>query len=207
MNIFWFVFVEHFFTACLAALLFFGGILLAYLVVKQKIKFLSWLPRQVFELVRKLIGPHPGLVRLGLVIFCFNGLAICLYMASGFHPVLPATISILTGFNIMMICLMIGDELKSSDLIMSTTSSWAPGPGVSFFCGMAVLILELPCFWYSIAMGISLGREIVSGQVAYGQGLALRLQAYTIVILPTLMLSAICETVAIQGMLTAPREA
>ncbi len=200
MDLFWFVIADHFRLACLAALLFFGGLLLAYLVEKHDFTFLSWLPRQLFLLVRKLIGPHPGPLRLGLVIFCFNSLAICLYMASGFHPVIPAMISILTGFNIMMILLMVGDELQFSDLAMAPTSSWAPGSFVAALCGLAVLVLELPCFWYSIAMGISLGREILDGRVDYFQGICFRLQAYALVVLPALLVSAICETIAIQGM-------
>jgi hypothetical protein len=67
-----------------------------------------------------------------------------------------------------------------------------------------MLFLELPCFWYSIAMGIRLGQEILTGQTSYVQGIPDRLHAYMFLILPILLVSAVCEAIAIRGMAASP---
>jgi hypothetical protein len=49
-------------------------------------------------------------------------------------------------------------------------------------------------------MGIRMGEQVLAGQTTYAQALATRAEAYASVIVPLLLLSAICETVAIRGM-------
>ena len=49
-------------------------------------------------------------------------------------------------------------------------------------------------------MGIRLGQEIVAGQTIYAEGIAARLHAYVLLILPVLLVSAVCEAIAIKGM-------
>jgi len=184
----------------MAALISGSGSVLAFFIVKQGNKWLIGLPLLLFQLVRILIGVHPGLLRFSMVIFGFNSTAIALYMSSGFHPFVPAMIALITGYNIMVILLMMGKTLENDVMDMSPKATWAPGPVLTNFCGLAVLFLELPCFFYAIAMGISLGQQIMAGEVDYSQGMAIRLQAYAMVIVPALFISAICETIAIHGM-------
>jgi hypothetical protein len=226
MSLFSFVFVQHFGLACEAALLFLVGVLLAFPVVKLGSPRLTWLPLILFRMVRRMLGTHPGMTRLWSLIFGFNGTVMLLYMASGVHPGIPAAISILTGYNIAVILLLAG-ELEDLDalavspasgwtpgkwvagicgLAVSPVSGWKPGKWVAGICGLAVLLLELPCFWYSIAMGIRLGQAIVAGQTSYVEGITVRLHAYVLLILPTLLVSAVCEAIAIRGMSGGPAE-
>jgi hypothetical protein len=199
MSLFSFVFVRHFGLACGAALLFLVGALLAFPVVKRGSPRLTWLPLALFRLVCRMLGTNPGMTRLWSLIFGFNGTAMLLYMASGVHPGFPAAISILTGYNIAVILLLGGKSENLDALAASPASGWTPGKWVAGICGLAVLFLELPCFWYSIAMGIRLGQEIVSGRTSYLQGIADRLHAYVLLILPLLLVSAVCEAIAIRG--------
>jgi uncharacterized membrane protein SpoIIM required for sporulation len=60
-----------------------------------------------------------------------------------------------------------------------------------------VLILELPAFWYSVAMGISMGHAVRSG-TAYVEAFQDRIVPYLAVIVPALLISAIAESIAIQ---------
>jgi len=204
MSLFSFVFVDHFGLACGAALLFLVGVLLAFPVVKYGSPRLTWLPLTLFRMVRRLLGTNPGMTRLWSLIFGFNGTVMLLYMASGVHPGIPAAISILTGYNIAVILLLAGESEDSDGLALSHASGWKPGKWVAGICGLAVLLLELPCFWYSIAMGIRLGQEIVACRTSYVEGIAVLLHAYVLLILPILLVSAVCEAIAIRGMSASP---
>ncbi len=206
MSLFSFVFVQHFGLACEAALLFLVGVLLAFPVVKLGSPRLTWLPLILFRMVRRMLGTHPGMTRLWSLIFGFNGTVMLLYMASGVHPGIPAAISILTGYNIAVILLVAAKAEDLDGLAVSPVSGWKPGKWVAGICGLAVLLLELPCFWYSIAMGIRLGQAIVAGQTSYVEGITVRLHAYVLLILPTLLVSAVCEAIAIRGMSGGPAE-
>ncbi len=206
MSLFSFVFVQHFGLACGAALLFLVGVLLAFPVVKHGSTRLTWLPLILFRMVRRMLGTSPGMTRLWSLIFGFNGTVMLLYMASGVHPGIPAAISLLTGYNIAVILLVAAEAEDLDGLAVSAASGWKPGKWVAGICGLAVLLLELPCFWYSIAMGIRLGQEIVAGQTSYVEGIAARLHAYVLLILPVLLVSAVCEAIAIRGMSGGPPE-
>ncbi len=206
MSLFSFVFVQHFGLACEAALLFLVGVLLAFPVVKNGSTRLTWLPLILFRMVRRMLGTRPGMTRLWSLIFGFNGTVMLLYMASGVHPGIPAAISILTGYNIAVILLVAAKAEDLDGLAVSPVSGWKPGKWVAGICGLAVLLLELPCFWYSIAMGIRLGQAIVAGQTSYVEGITVRLHAYVLLILPTLLVSAVCEAIAIRGMSGGPAE-
>ena len=204
MSLFSFVFVDHFGLACGTALLFLVGVLLAFPVVKHGSPRLTWLPSILFRMVRRMLGTNPGMTRLWSLIFGFNGSAMLLYMASGVHPGFPAAISILTGYNIAVILLLAGESEDLDGLAVSPASGRKPGKWDAGICGLAVLLLELPCFWYSVAMGIRLGQEILAGQTSYVQGIATRRHAYVFLILPILLVSAVCEAIAIRGMAASP---
>jgi len=202
MNPFTFILVQHLCLACGAGLLFLAGVLLALPVVKAGSVRLTWLPLTLFRMVHRALGTHPGMIRLWVLIFGFNGTAMALYMASGVHPVLPAAISLVTGYNLSVILLVAGQTQRLNGLAISPDTRWKPAGRVAVLCGLAVVLLELPCFWYSIAMGIRLGQEVVAGRIGYLQGVGIRLHAYALLILPVLFVSAVCEAIAIRG--TAP---
>jgi len=195
-----FVFVQHFWSACEAALLFFLGALLAWPLLKIAPRFLAWFSRLLFRLLRRLFGEDPTIARMAGVIFGFNGSAMFLYMATGFRPWMPEAVAVLTGFNISVVLLAADGEIEFFGKGTETRAGWVPGKRLTGLCGMMVLLLELPCFWYTVGMGVSLGREILSGGITYTQGLLPRAQAYALVILPLLLVSAVCEAVAIRGM-------
>ncbi len=197
-----FVFIGHFWTACEAALLFSLGGLLAWPAVRVGPRFLVLFPMLLFQGVLGLFGKNPGMMRMFGVIFGFNASAIFLYMASGFRPWLPEVIAVLTGFNITVIMLLGGQGIEFTAEGGDAGGAWVPGTFLTALCGLAVLALELPCFCFSIGMGVSLGREILEGQVRYGQGIVPRAEAYVLVILPLLLVSAVCEGIVIRGMRT-----
>jgi hypothetical protein len=204
MKVLPFIFVQHFGLAVGAALLFLVGALLALPVVKRGSTLLTWLPVVLFRMVGRMLGKQPSITRLWSVIFGFNGTVMLLYMASGIHPAVPAAISMVTGYNIAAILLLAGQNKDFGDLAVSPGDRWVPARWAAGLCGLAVLILELPCFWYSIAMGIRLGQEIAAGETSYVQGIAPRIDAYVTVILPALLVSAVCEAIAIRGMAAYP---
>ena len=204
MNLLAFVFIQHFGLACGAALLFLVGALLAFPAVRTDSTRLTWLPLTLFSLVRRMLGTNPGMTRLGALIFVFNGTAMLVYMASGVRPVIPAIISIVTGYNIAVILLVAGETGDLDGLAVSPCARWIPPRWVAVLCGLAVAFLELPCFWYSIAMGIRLGQEVVAGRIGYLQGIVPRIHAYALLILPVLFVSAVCEAIAIRGMSASP---
>jgi hypothetical protein len=199
-----FVFVQHFDLACGAALLFLVGVLLAIPVGRHGSTLFTWLPLMLFRMVGGLLGSRPSMTRLWFVIFGFNGTAMALYMASGVHPAVPATICLVTGYNIAVILLLVGERKDLDDLAISPAGAWMPARWVAGLCGLAVILLELPCFWYSIAMGIRLGQEITADQTSYMQGIVTRLHAYALLLLPILLVSAVCEAIAIRGMSASP---
>lgn len=206
MKILSFVLVEHFGLACGAALLFLLGMLLALPAVRRGWASLTRLPLILFGMVRRLLGANPGMVRLASVIFGFNATAMLVYMASGVHPAIPAAVSMATGYNIAVILLLAGQREDLDPVaIRPSAARWMPARWVAGLCGLAVVLIELPCFWYAVAMGISLGQEIVAGRTSYADGVAVRLQAYAILIVPALLASAVCEAIAIRGMSTMPQ--
>jgi len=194
-----FVFVGHLREACEAALLFSLGALLAWPAARFGPQALVRLPVALFRRVMRLFGTRPGLVRTCGVIFGFNGAVMFLSMASGIRPWPPQVIAAVTGFDIGAILFLGEAETGVLDPDLAA-DGWIPGPVLTALCGLAVLALELPCFCYSIGMGMSLGREVLEGQVGYGQGLAPRALAYVQILLPLLWFSAVCEGIAVRGM-------
>jgi hypothetical protein len=194
-----FIFVLHRGDAWEATLLAAVGSLLAIPAARFRVTGLLALPLFLFRLARRIVGEQANF-RMAGSIFAFNGTAMFLYMASGIRPVLPAAIAFLTGFNLTAILIAAGDERSGSLNPSVPAGAWVPGARLTAFCGLAVLALELPCFFFSTAMGIRLGAEIQGGLTTYLAGLAPRAAAYGRVVLPLLLLSAVCETLAIRGL-------
>jgi hypothetical protein len=74
--------------------------------------------------------------------------------------------------------------------------------GIAAVCGILVIVLELPAFWISIALGMSLS-DLVWVEPSW-QGIraafAPRAIAYAQVIVPVLAISAAAEAIAIKGL-------
>jgi len=195
---FHFVVVRHFRLAVHALLLFVVGLLLAWPVIRYRLRSIVRPAEAILRVVARLMGPSPGIPRMTAVIFGYNVTAIFIYMASGFHPLLPEVFSIWTGLNIAVLMGMVQRDGEIMGAFRHTSGQWTPPPRVTGVCGLLVLLLELPCFWYSIALGISLGHAVEGGQ-GYVTALAVRAQAYVGVVAPVLLASAISEAVAIRG--------
>ena len=193
-----YVFRDHMQLAIHAALLFAVGAFAAWPIVHYRLWALAWPALAVFRLVLRLLGRSPSLARTTAVIFGFNGVAIFLYMAAGFHPLLPKLFAIWTGINVCVVAAMAGEEglMESS---RPAPGQWVPPPRLGALCGLVVLLLELPCFWYALAMGMSMGHAVQSGEASYADALAARAGAYAAVILPMLLLSAVAESVTVRG--------
>lgn len=194
-----FVLRDHFRLAVHAALLFAAGLFASWPVVHYRIEAAARWPLAVFRLVLGLIGPSPSIARMSCVIFCFNSVAIFVYMASGFHPLLPKVFGIWTGLNIGIILGMARHEEEMLEAGRRSPTQWAPRPGLTAASGLLVLLVELPCFWFAIAMGIGMGHGVQSGAEVYLDALMLRARAYITVIVPLLLLSAVAEAIAIRG--------
>ncbi len=193
-----FVFRQHFRLATHAALLFGVGLFVAWPVIRYGLRALVRPAEEVLRLVTRLMGPTPSVPRMAAVIFGYNVMAIFAYMASGFHRLLPMVFAIWTGFNIAV---LVGVTQREEDFMESfrrAPGQWAPPPHVTAVCGVLVLMLELPSFWFSIAMGISMGHAVQAGQSYVGE-LAVRSHAYLTVVAPLLLVSAIVEAIAIRG--------
>ena len=194
-----FVFDKHLRLAFESLILFAVGLFVAWPVIRYRLRAVAWLPLALMRAVLRLMGPSPSLPRMAGLIFGFNSLVIFLYMASGLHRLPPMVFGIWTGMNVGIIIGMATRGPGMIDLLRPAPGQWVPSPGLAVLCGPAVLLLELPCFWFSVAMGISMGQQVQAGTVAYGAALALRARAFAEVIMPLLLLSAVAEAVAIRG--------
>jgi len=196
----------HIGLAAVAALLFVAGLGTAGAVVRHGVRWLMVMPLWIVRHVMGLIAPGFPPVRVFLVIFLFNSIAIFIYMASGVLIVLPAAVAFLTGLNIGIIVLRSREmglpAAQPSDGEPHEVPAWV-GP-----CGLAVVALELPCFWLAMAMGIRMGQQLSRDYslARLGELFLPRATAYLCVIVPTLLLSALAETAAIRGQISAQND-
>jgi hypothetical protein len=199
MNVATFLFIDHFVPAGKAALCFFAGALAVIPVVKLNRSACEIASSWLLRTLSKLFGRHPGPLRTVLTIFLFNGTAIFVYMSLGINPIVPKLIAVLTGFTIAL-CFSLPRHLEGMiEFPIRRADDWVPAPFLTIACGIATALLELPCFFFSIGMGITLGKEVMSHQTTYLSGLETRAMVYASIVLPLLFLSAICETIAIRG--------
>ncbi|KPK62523.1 MAG: hypothetical protein AMK73_05955 [Planctomycetes bacterium SM23_32] len=193
-----FVFVKHAGLALDAALLFVVGLFVAWPVVHYRLRTVAAPALAAFRLVLRLMGPSAGIPRMAAVIFGFNTCAIFLYMACGFHPLLPKAFAVWTGLNIGAV-MGLGRREEEALSARAAPESWRPAPALTSVCAALVLVVELPCFWFGIAMGVGLGHEVQAG-AAYAAALGDRAGPYFAVLAPLLLCSAVAESVAIRGM-------
>jgi len=197
-----YIFFDHFRLATDGAILLAVGLFTAIPVVKYRLTMLQWPAIRIMNLVDRLIGAPPRIARTAIVIWLFNSSVMFFYMASGFHPLMPKLFGILTGLNIGIV---LGRNSRKSPGDMNVFASplpkgyWQPPRKISALCGLLVLAIELPCLFYSLALGMRLGAEVAWGDVTYTAALPERALAFGAIILPALLLSAVAEAVAIRG--------
>ena len=197
-----YIFVDHFSLAVDGALLMAVGLFIAIPVVKYRLGFLQRVPLGVMKIISMLMGERAGVLRMVCVIWLFNSTVMFLYMASGFHPMLPKIFGIWTGLNIGVVMAHSHGEAQEGRggfLPAVPEGSWRPPRPLAGLCGLLVLFIELPCFFYSIALGMGMGGEIAWGGVPYSEAFPQRAAVYGAVIFPLLLISAIAETIAIYG--------
>lgn len=194
-----FIFVRHFWPALDVAILFAVGLFAAVPVIRYRLEAVKWLPWKIFRIVVRLMG-EGGIARTAVVIWLFNSVAIFIYMASGFHSLLPKLFAVWTGLNIAVLT---GGIEKEKDpvlrrLIRPAEDGWRVPGGILLLCGLLVLVLELPCFWFAVGMGIRMGHRVQAG-APYAEQLLRVAVPYAAVIVPGLLVSAIAEAIAIRS--------
>ncbi len=178
------------------------GLFVAWPVVRYRLTGVAWLPRRIFRLVVRLMGPRPTLFRMALVIFLFNSIVMFLQMAAGFHSFVPKVLCIWTGMNVGV---MMGFAGESAGMIRQAArrrEGFIPPPALTLVCSLLVMLLELPCYFYALAMGMKLGHTVQGGQAAYAAALEPRAVAYLLFLAPALFVSALAESVSIRGAAT-----
>ncbi len=195
-----FVFRDHLRLAVHALVLFVAGLLLAVPVLRWRVRVLILPARGLMRFALGLMGRAPGIARGAGVIFAHNAAVMFLCVASGFHPMLPAILTVWTGINIGVLVKAGDDAPGLLKALQGPPDGWKPGPRLTALAGLLVPLIELPCFWFSAAMGMGMGQRIQAGAALYAEALAERAAAYACVILPLLLVSAVAEAVAIRGM-------
>jgi len=195
-----YVLFAHFRLALHAAILFAVGLFAAAPVVHYRLKAVEWLPWRIFRLVLLMMGRRPGLLRMSAVIWLFNSTVMFAYMASGFHPMLPKVFGIWVGLNIGVVAARSAreDELAPWAAAEADSRGWVPPVTLVVACGALVVLLEMPCFCYALAMGMSMGSEVQAGG-DYLSSLRPRAMAYLTVIVPALLASALAESIALRA--------
>lgn len=199
MDLVKFIFAGHLALAAESAVLFTAGLCLAWPIVRFQLRAVQAPALAIFRMVVRLIGTQPSLLRMTLVIFLFNGSTMFLYMTASVHPLIPKLIAVVTGANVAMVFLNSERVPGASELGRPGSTQWVPSGGLTLLCSLVVVLLELPCFWYAIAMGMSLGQEVAAGTSSYGPAFEVRGRAYGAVLIPLLFLSAVCESIAVRG--------
>ena len=189
--------VKHSRLALHAALIFAAGLFAAWPVVRFRLHGVAWLPRQTMRFVTALMGRGPSIFRMTLVIFLFNSAVMFVQMVSGFHPFVPKLFGLWTGLNVGIMTFMTSPTALPS-LSTLPKHGWVPPANVTVLGGFLVLALELPCYWFTLAMGMTLGHEVQAGAF-YTMAFTERARAYALIIVPVLLVSAAAEAVSIRG--------
>jgi len=183
-----------------AAIVFFAGMTAAWPVMKFRVRFLSTFPVAFLTWIRVVLGNDPSLPKMALFIFGFNSVAMFVYMSAGIIRGLPWIVAFWTGLNIGVVM------ARASDLDAFAypghpadhkVEQSAAGMAIAVLCFLLTLSLELPCFWFSIAMGISLSTDTSVGSLT--DIWLVRAKVYATFIVPALFISAVAESRAISG--------
>ncbi len=206
---------EHLGPAGIAALVFFVGLGSAWIVVRYRLDFLARFPLWLLGKVSSLFNRHPHVGFMFLFIFLFNGTVMFFYMLSGVVVGLPAAIDFLIGMNIGIVGLR-GEEWSfgGGERRIAATPGARDGLGkksgyLLAACFITVACIELPCLWFSIAMGnsiMSLHTDVGISQL-WQESVIPRMVAYATIILPLLAVSALAEAIGLKVALSSPAPA
>jgi len=216
--------LDHVGLAALAAVTFFVGAFSAVVVVRYNLNFLKVFPLWCLKQVTKVAGPNSHWLWLFAFIFGFNSLAMFVYMSCGLIMFLPTIVNFLTGMHLAIIFAASREvEAAMAESQANTPNPAWPSPtevpssteprpspssrsavseGVAAICGVLVIVLELPAFWFSIALGMSLSDLVWAEHSSQTVCAAYvpRATAYAQIIVPVLAVSAAAEAVAIKGL-------
>lgn len=188
----------------LALFIFFSGFCFAYPVNQLNIKFLMWFPSWFVRTLSRFVNPRASFIRIFLIIFLFNSISIGIYLTLGLFLLLPFIIAFLTGMNIGLTIFM-PQSYGAPPRVM--------GAGDMFrlmVFSTAVLFIETIVFSVALGMGMSLGVAVsavsnanpsanVASATYIAELLSLRLQAYMLICVPALAVSAFLEASIIKG--------
>jgi hypothetical protein len=184
--------LHHTLYASLAAMLFAAGMGCATPVYQRRMERLLSFPRWVALKLRGIREKKPSVPALGLFIFAFNGVAMLVYMLLGIIPGMGAVISFFTGLNVILIGLLAREIPSDGD------TPRRPPPISVRICGLMTLLLELPCFWYTMGMTLWMTPSLFAmWRSADWSPIAQRVTAYLTIILPILFVSAMVEAYAV----------
>jgi len=211
--------------ALYAMIAFILGAASAWVVIYWEVEPLERFALWLLKCVTWLVGQRPTMLRLFVIIWGFNSTAMFVYMCTGVWVVLPALVCFLTGMNLAIIFVRGPAAAEGSPLIpvpAASTLDAEEGPALGvgpMLCGLLVVLLELPAFWYSIGMGISLGHFVQEhfssiadilllrlGSPAFNAAFEERAAAYVQVIVPVLFVSALAEAYAVREASRAVQE-
>ena len=204
-----FVIKANLYFAWLALLIFFAGFCFSYPVNHFKMRIFLWFPRKFMKIMARFINPKASFARIFIVIFLFNSISIMLYMLSGLFICLPFLITFLTGMNIGLTVFIpprsidggvdIGEiHIVNNMFLMMLFST-------------LVIVLEILVFSVALGMGMSLAMAVsaVSNSspaavekisVYIAAMMSQYLQAYFLICVPVLAVSAFMESSVIKGM-------
>ena len=195
---------------------FFIGAFSARVVVANNIRPLMAFPMWLVERLMVFIRRNPSILALGLLIFTFNGVAMFIYLLLGLIPYLPAVIAFLTGMNVAIGAIkgpeiMIRSAEDGGDSAPADQDETPQAPPklnrLAVACSLVTLLLELPCFWLTIALAA--GMNYWLGDVAAPRNLPdfqMRVVTYLKVILPLLAVSALAESYSVLRSVEPPAQ-
>jgi len=199
---------ESIYSIWFALFIFFSGFCFSYMVNLFNIKFLKWFPVWFVRVMSRFINPRAGFMKIFLIIFLFNSISIAIYMLSGLFVILPLIIAFLTGMNVGLTVFIPPRE---------TMEGYEPGRTYRdsniirmIVFSTFVMVIEMVIFSVALGMGISLGISVSAVSAAdpsASTGAAMyiadllfqRLNAYFLICVPALAVSAYMEAVIIKG--------
>lgn len=184
--------LSHTPQAVLMAGLFALGGAAAWAVLRWRVEFILATPRAFARLLTNVINRRPSWITLTLFIFSFNVTAMFLYMLAGVIPWAAHLVAFLTGLNVLCAGILAREMAPPPVAPPPPLSAWAQ------LCGLLTFLLELPCFWYAMAMASTIDLSLWQMISAHSFAALLpRVQAYLLLLAPVLALSAAAESYAI----------
>jgi len=173
------------------ALIFGAGAVFSFPVMRWQVRPLLFFPKWFARTLERFMAAAPSRGRLALFIFSFNGSVMLLYMLTGFVPGMPALVAFMTGLNVMLAGFMGRSKVLSQKTVKPLSLS-------ARVCAVLTFCLELPCFWYTMAMGWTMESRLSHVWRSAGMASAQeRIVTYAMIILPLLMISALAEAHAV----------